>query len=258
MSSTGYYCRPADNLATTASVSLTAGTAAAAFPLANVKDLLAHSVFKATGTSCTIRFTWGSPVTPEAISIHFHNLAGATVTISNGAGFSNGLPIPANTADGHCLDPWEDYRGLANRNSTTWDVAITGASANVAIGEIVIWGTVREAELDRGAVSEEDQVSIVHEGDYHPRIHCYRLGTRVRAFSDHITPLTTASDLLTLSRGAKGPLLPFALVPDSTVNDALFGYLLNSRHRFVENAPRGSGSRETDLSFLEALRGLAL
>lgn len=258
MSSTCYYCRPADNLAPNATLSLTAGVEDAAFPLTNLQDRKAKTVFKSTGTGATIRSTFGSPVTLEGIALHFHKLAGATVTVTNAAGFNRALTIPANTADGHCLDPWDDYRGLANRTSNVWDVAITGAATVVAIGELVWIQTLRELELDRGAVTDEDHPAVVHAGDYHPVIGVYRLGSRVRAFRAHITPQTSADDLLTLHRGATGPLLPFTLIPDSTVNDALFGHLASPLHAFLEALPRGSGARETDLNFVEAIRGLAL
>jgi len=258
MISTCYYCRPSDNLTPSATLSLTAGTEAGAFPLTNAQDRIARTVFKSTGTSCTIRSHWSAPVTIEGLSLHYHKLAGATVTVTNPAGFSRALTIPANTADGHCLDPWDDYRTLANVTDDDWDIVITGAATVVAIGEIVWWQTVREAILDRGAVGDENQPAVVHAGDYHPRINAYRMGTRVRAFRGHIVPADVAADILTLSRGAQGVMLPFALVPDSTVNDALFGHLATTRHTFLESYPRGSGARETDLEFAEALRGLAL
>jgi len=258
MAGTCYYCRPTDNLMPSATLSLTAGSAAAAFPLTNAQDQKANTVFKSTGTGATIRSTFGAPVTIQALSLHYHKLAGATVLVTNAAGFSNGFTIPANSPDGHCIDPWEDYRGLSLVTSNVWDIAITGAATVVAIGEIVWWQTVREFELDRGAVTEEDHPAVVHAGDYHPVIAVYRRGTRVRGFRCHITPQTSADDLLTLHRGATGPLLPFPLVPDSTVNDALYGRLASTRHAFLEAFPRGSGAREADLNFIESIRGIAL
>ena len=258
MSSTCYFCRPADILTAAATLSLTAGAADAAFPLTNLQDGRAHTVFKSTGNAATIRSTFGSPVTLEAVAVHFHKLAGATVDVTNGAGLDESLVIPANTPDGHCLDPWLDLRGFANLTSDIWDLEITGAATVVAIGELLWIETIREFEVQRGIVQEEELATVVHAGDYHPRIAAYHLGSRVRAFQGHLTPKTSADELLTLHRGAKGPLTPFWLVPDSTVNDALYGHLIPARHQFVESFPRGSGARETDVEFVEALRGLPL
>lgn len=257
--STCYYCRPSENLTPSATLSLTAGVVDGAFPLTNLQDLKPRTVFKSTGTGCTIRSHWAAPVTIEALSIHFHKLAGvASVTITNPAGFSRPLTIPANTLDGHCIDPWDDYRGLSLVTDDDWDIAVVGAATVVVIGEIVWWQKVREFELDRGAEADEEHPAIVHAGEYHPRIGVYSLGTRVRGFRCPITPQTSADDLQTLHRDAAGPLTPFTLIPDSTQNDALFVHLVPTNHQYAENFPRGSGARETRLDVVEALRGIAL
>lgn len=256
------YCRYADNLTASASLSLLSGSAAAAFPLNNAKDGLARTVFKSTGTGCVIRSHWAAPVTPKGLALHFHKLAGATVTVSNPAGFSMVLTIPANTEDGHCIDPWDDYRGMSLVTDDDWDITIAGAATVCAIGEIVWMGEIREILMDRGPVGTDDQAAIVQASDYHPVARVYSHGTRVRSFSGHITPSESAIDLLGAHRGARGPLRPFTVIPDSTVNDALFAHLLTTQHRYVESGPRGSDPvdvmRETDVQFIEALRGLAL
>lgn len=246
------------NLKTPATVSLTAGTAAAAFPVTNLKDGMARTPFKATGTSCTIRAHFAAPVTLEGFVLSFHNLAGATVALSNPAGLNQAVTIPANSEDGHCIDPWLDLRGVANATDDDWDLTISGAAANVAIGELVFVGTWSLLLLDRGADVAEDHPAIVHPTDYHPHAHVYRKATRVRYFAATTADEVTTAIIRSLHRGAKGPYTPFPLIPDLSINDALYGHLSASRHSEQEAGPRGSGWRPTSLAFVESPRGLAL
>lgn len=252
------YCRPSDVLTSTATLSLTAGAAAAAFPLTNLQDGKAHTVFKSTGTGATIRSTFPAPVTLEGIVLAYHKLAGATVTVTNAAGFSNGLTIPANTLDGHAVDPWEDYRGQSNRTSNVWDVAITGAATVVVIGELLWVQTWRELDVQMGATGRDLQPAIVQATDYHPHANVYRMGSRVRGFTGHTLPETNADDLLALHRDAYGPVRPFPLILDSPDNDALYVHLRSTLHEYVETQHREVGIREVDVEFIEALRGLPL
>lgn len=249
-----HYCRPSDIVTDGATVSLTAGAAAAAFPLANLYDRKAHSVFKATGTSCTIRATYGGAKTLQAIALIHHNLAGATVTVTNGAGFSNGLTIPSTPLDALPLDPWESYIGLANTSSTTWDIAISGASANVAIGELLLIETLRTLRIRWEPEEDEQHRAIVLETDYGVRQR-YGMGVRQRAFRGLAYLEADRADILALQRDARGPLKSFCLVPDSTVNDALFVDLSIDVRTFRRRNP---GFTDMALAFREQQKGLAL
>lgn len=251
--------RPTDIITASATLSLTAGTAAAAFPLANLKDTFAHVVFKATGTSCTIRSHWASPVTLQGVMLANHNLAGATVTVTNPAGFSRALVIPANTADGLCLDPWDDYRGLNNTTDDDWDIAISGASANVAVGELLWVQTWRELWLDLGSGRyAEEHPAKVHGTDAHPVAHVYGMGTRTRRFGGTTADEVTVTELRTLARGTSGPRKHCVVIPDDGVNDALYGRLTLRERDEAETGPRGSGFRSAAFEVIESLRGLAL
>lgn len=256
--STVLYCRPSDILTPEATLSLTSGTANADFPLANAQDKKAHTVFKSTGTAATIRSHWSSPVTIEGIALVYHKLAGATVTISNPAGFSKALTIPANSEDGHCLDPWDDYRDLDDTTDDDWDITISGVTGVVTIGEILWIETLREAVLDIGPSFDDQQASLIQPTDYHPHANVYSMATRCRKFRGHCWLATVADDLLSLHRDARGPVRPFLLVPDSDKNDALYAHWATDLQRQVEALARGTGARMTDVEFVEAIRGLPL
>src|SRR5688572_24468680 len=94
------YCRPSDIITDTGTVSLTAGAADSAYPLVSAYDRNAATVFKSTGTSATIRTVFSGSRTIQGIQITNHKLAGCTVTVTNAAGFSKVLTIPATPADG--------------------------------------------------------------------------------------------------------------------------------------------------------------
>lgn len=252
------YCRPSDVITSSATLSLTDGAANASFPLTNLQDGKAHTVFKSTGTGATIRSTFGSPVTIEGLVLVYHKLAGATVTVTNAAGFSNGLTIPANSEDGHCIDPWEDYRDLANTTSNVWDIAITGAATVVVIGEILWVQTWRELEILMGATGVDAQPAIVQPTDYHPHANVYSMGTRVRGYRGSVKLTTLATALLSLHRDARGPKTPFPLILDSPDNDALYVHLATNVHQYVESEHRDVGVRDVEVEFIEALKGLPL
>lgn len=250
--------RASDVITSAATLSFLSGAAAAAFPLNNAKDGKAHTVFKSTGTSCTIRSHWAAPVTLEGLVLPYHKLAGCTVTVTNPAGFSQVITIPANTADGHCIDPWKDFRGLSNVTDDDWDIAISGAATVVALGEIVWVQAWRELLLDWGPAHDFDQPSIVLGTDYHPQAHVYRMGTRVRRFRATTLDAVTTAEVQLLQLGAKGPLTLLPWILDSNVNDALYARFVGTHHGEAEPGPRTSGMRSTGFEIIEALRGLAL
>src|SRR6187431_2854817 len=96
--SSSLYAKTSDLL--TPTWSLTAGTANSAYPVTNLGDMKPYKPFKATSGTCTMRATFGGSTTLQAIAIIGHNLAGVTITITNGAGLSTTLVVPANTGDG--------------------------------------------------------------------------------------------------------------------------------------------------------------
>lgn len=249
-----YYCRPSDILTPSATLSLTAGAANAAFPLTNAQDRKAHTVFKSTGTGCTIRSHWSSAKTIQALALINHKLAGATVTVTNPAGFNQAFAIPANSEDGHGIDPWMSFLGLANTSDDDWDIAITGAATVCAIGEILWVETLRTLPIEFRAQAPEAHLTIVRPTDYGVRNKC-SLGVRQRGLRGRVSRESAAADLLALQRDAAGAFREFLLVPFSSTNDALYVDLVtDARTPIIE----GPNFRPVDLEFIEAQKGLAL
>jgi hypothetical protein len=138
------FCRPTDIRQPTWSV--TSGAANAAYPVANLGDTRPDKPFKATGTSVTVRGTFGASTTLVGIVIVNHNLAGATATLTSGSGLNQSLTIPDNRG-GQSFAVIKDFSSAdsGQRTSTTFDVAITGGLlGNIAMGEILLISTWRD------------------------------------------------------------------------------------------------------------------
>lgn len=216
------YARPSDNKTPSATLSLTAGAEDAAYPLTNLDDLRPDVVFKATGTSCTIRATFGSSQALQAIGLINHNLHGLTITVTNNGGMSpQSLIVPAVGDDALPINPWLDLRGVGSASGTQWNLAITGAAANVAIGELLLIATVRTMPIRWGVDVDERQPVILHRTDYHVPLK-YGLGLRYRYFTGEVNRETERSAMTALFRDARGCLKPWWFVLEDTVNDAKY------------------------------------
>lgn len=248
------YCRPSDIITDSATITLTAGTADSAYPLANLKDRLAHTVFKSTGTSCTIHVVFGASKTLQGIQFTNHKLVGCTVTVTNGAGFSKVVAIPAVPADGLPLDPWDDWRFLANNASTTWDIAITGAATVVAIGELNLIQTLRTMTVTTPVEDTETHAFSLATTDYGVR-QKYSMGVRQRRYRVRPFYESARADFLALQRDAKGAYKNFVFILDTRVNDALYVDLTEDTRSIGRDM---SPSIDAEWILTEQQKGLAL
>ena len=217
-----FYARPSDIITASATVALTAGAANAAFPLVNLYDLNPAKPFKATSGGCTITFTYGGATTLQAIAIILHNLVGATVALTNNAGMaSQAITIPANSADGLSVDPFKDLRAVASNSATVWTLTITGASANVAIGEVLLCASLRQFEVAR-EVTRGDRIPAKRDVTSFGVTLVYPLGVRNHRVAALTLLETERANLLTLFHGALGERRGFLVIPDLLVNDAYY------------------------------------
>ena len=248
-------CRPSDILSTQATVTLTSGTASTAFPLANAYDRLAHTVFKSVGTCCQIQFAFSSSVKLEAIAlVHLKYSTGLSITLTNAAGLSQVIAVSTAPQDGIPIDPWKDLSALSNTSSTTWTLVVNGASTFIAFGEILFVETLRTLRVRWDVVEGEAHAAIVQETDYGVR-NKYSLGVRQRMFSGRIFEHSEMANVVALQRDAAGQADNFLLVPDSTVNDALYVDLQDEARTFTR---RFTGFTDADVRFVEQQKGLPL
>jgi hypothetical protein len=196
------------------------------FPAANGTDLDPATVLKATTTSTVITLTHSGSVTAVGFAIINHNLVGATVTLANGGGYSQAITIPARSSDGQCVNAWRDMRADANTAATVWTLTITGASANVAIGELVMVTALRRVTWLTIVGGTEASFrwhwpKRIHRTFYGSRL-VYDTGVRMRAASGESLTEADRALFLALAQSAKGASYGFLFIPDSSVNDAWF------------------------------------
>lgn len=227
------YARPSDNVAPLATWTVTAGALDAAFPVANISDLNPAKPVKATGTSLSLRATFGGSQTIKAVVLVNHNIAGATVALTNNGGMaSQPIVIPANTEDGQSVNPFKDISLVASNSGTQWTIAITGAPVNIRIGEILLlaeWRTLTP-NVDWGVDVDEIHPAIIHRTDAAVRL-VYDLGVRWREVTGIITGATDAqrAALMSLARDARNHVKNWAFVLDPLVNDAMFLHFADER-----------------------------
>ncbi len=243
------YCRPSDILTPSGTVTVSAGTAESAYPVANVRDRLAHTVVKSTGTTITLQAVFGASKTIQAVALINTNATAAVLT--NNAGLNVSIQIPTVPADTLGIDPWLDLRAVALTSSTTWHLALTGPTG-VALGEWLLVETVRTMPILWAGLEEDEQHrTIVHTTDYGVRKKL-PLGVRQRAIRGGTLLETFRPDLLALQRDAQGDSGNFLLVIDSHQNDALYVDLTTDTRTVSRIHPKASG---IPVAFTEQQKG---
>jgi len=239
----------------TATLSLTAGSADASFPLSNLNGTRPDSVFKATGATCTIRATFGGATTVQAVSILNHNRPSTSVTLSSSAGLSSALSLPANTEDGQCVKGWKDLTGVSGSTGlTTLDFAIPTGSGNAAIGGLVIVTSLGTMDITWGVEHGDIHPLIEHRTEYDVSL-VYDRGVRYRTFTGRVKKESERSAITALHRTCKGRVTPFFFVPEHDVNDAMLVRFKATALPWTRTNPRIS---EASIDLEEVSAGLAL
>ena len=232
------YCRPSDILTDGATVTVSAGSAASLYPVANIKDRKAHTVARSSSTTISYQAVFSGSKTLQAVALINTNATAALLT--NGAGFSHAIAIPTTPEDTLPKDPWLDLTGLALTSSATWTLALTGPSG-VALGEWLLVQTLRTMPiLWRDLEEDERHQTIVHTTEYGVR-NKLGLGVRSRAVRGAMILESFRADMLALQRDAEGPRESFLLVIDDHTNDALYVDLTTDVRTVARMHPRFAG-----------------
>lgn len=219
MASPQAYARPGDDIAPDATWSVTSGAADAAYPVANVANRNPAKPFKATGTSATIRATYGASQVLVGVALINHNLAGATVSITSGAGLSEAVAIGANSG-GQCTPAFLDFSTalLAQRTSTTFNLVISGgALGNIAIGEVLLLTAIRDLTWIWGLTIRPKRL-IQRQTTFGGTHLQYNKRVRVHVISAQTDLQSEEAAMRTLEEEAQGELLPWLIIPARAVN----------------------------------------
>ena len=244
--------RPDHNLMRTVTIT-SMSNENATYTRANIKDLIPANPAKATTTGTTIVMTWGAGIVPALFAFVCHNLFGAMITLTSNGGFSQSIIVPANRLDGIPSNPFLDLRAPPPASATIWTLTITGAAANIVIGEIVMASTLTAMPL-----LYED----VKFGEYRPMTtHRTNKGHRIRvdklfierALSGTVRNTTDRVNLTALWRAAKGPLTPFLVIRDLSEQDCFMAQFSDELHSWDSEGQK----EDAKVLFEELTMGIA-
>jgi hypothetical protein len=204
---------------------VTSGAAATGYPASNVGNRNPAKPFKATGTSATIRATFGASQVLVGVAIINHNLAGATsVSITSGSGLSQTIPIAANSG-GQRTDAILDFSAASSgqRTSTTFDIVVSGgALGNVAIGEVLLLTAIRDLNWLWGLTVKPEYLVKTAGKTFGASPLKYPKRIRIRRVSAVIDAQTEEAGQRIHFEEAQGETFPWLLWYDVAVNDAMY------------------------------------
>ena len=228
------YTYPADEVGTSATVTLTTGTADANYPVTNVQDRNPGTVFLTSSTATAVDILWdhGSATDVKVFSLHHHNIpAGTDVRIQRNAANSwggptmdvavtvatypnTGLPLPF-AID---LTAQVGYSGAGFRYTR---LHVPSLSQKVGVGSALLWSAKRQdlRGLRFPIRPSERQAGRVWPTAYGVKSR-YRLGVRLRQIEGVIRNTNADfSTWLAWFRAAQGNVQPFLYWLDPSGSD---------------------------------------
>lgn len=256
MPSVSLYARPGDDVSPNATWSMVVGSANAAYPVSNLGNRNPAKPFKSTGTTATMRATFGVSQVLVGVAVINHNLAGATsVKILSGTGLNQTITIPANGADGQCVNPFLDFSAAASvqRTSTTFDIEVTtGVLGNLAIGEVLLLTARRDLRWIWGLTMTPDYL-IQGPGDtFGGSLLQYDKKIRQRSWVGRTQLQAVEAEMNTLHQQAKSAIFPWLLIEDRNVNECAYVQFVRGSYK---RTPRSIGSTEIAIEVRESSSG---
>ena len=201
-----------------------------------------------TGT-VTITLTFDAPVTATLFALPVSNLAGAVLTLTNGAGLSQAVTLP--TLPGNRI-PLTAIVTFASSTSAVWHLVISGNAANVILGGCLWLGTYRTLAHNyvMGFREITDQPGPAPQVNDYGVEYLVNLGVQVRTFEGEFRASGDVADAL-LAWSQDGRHRPTLFWPDPSVNDAFIGHWVEAYTRQREWLTRSSIS----LRFRELSKG---
>lgn len=196
-------------------------------------------------TTVTITWTLGSPALGDILVIPTSNLEGAVLTLTNGAGLSQAITIPAMTVNRIPKTIVADLSVLVpnptTRTSNVWNLVIAANANNVKMGGAVYIFSPKRT-LTPGDINQVFVLARQHAGIDTPNMYLTRyrqdFQTQIRSLSGKITcGAAQAADLESWYDDNGGNTLPGLLWPDSGVGDAYIGTLSSvvaSSHKIAD------------------------
>lgn len=256
---------PSQNVGDTATYAWTIGTEDPNYPAQNAATLEPDVPAKTTNDgTALLQATLLVPRTLEGVALINCSFRSHTVELSNNAGMAGQFHDVMSPEDGLCVNAWWDLRGVANTTADEWSVTITGATAPIAIGTLLLIRTWHHLRVRWDWELREKFPVIAHRTGYGKRLQ-YQIPTRTRIYRALAIEPQDRDDLRTLRREAHGSIGPWTLVPDETDVDVLLVQFLEDTHSetyrlLYGTFPEGtaSGLLDMPLEVEEVNAGVAL
>lgn len=231
------YAKPNVDFVALATTVLGANNEDAAYPIENVADRNPALVYKAGATSAIITINGVANATIEGFCIFNHNLAGATVTLTNTVGYSQVISIPARRSSGAVVHAWRDCRLDANRTDDDWTLTITGASANIQIGRLYLVETWYELPHQWEIAWDDERVVVPPYETFNRHKVIYDTLVNIRSASGTVVSHAAYLELYDLFHAAKGIITPWPMIPDQSENNPLYVQFLEPKFKWKRTAP---------------------
>lgn len=227
------------------------------FPVENAQDDDPGLPAKATLPETVITITLPVANEPEVLVIINHNLEGATVVLANGVGFSESVTVPDRTRSGLCINIFFDMRGLANRNDDAWTLTVTGASADVAFGRIILAASVEQLFVEKDSLKiRPDHLTSEPLRTFFGKTLKFDKAVRQRAASLALRTIEDQAVIAAAEEAAHGKVVPWVFVPDEDVNDAWFVEFESVDWSYIDGAQRPASASVREISMGPHLYGV--
>ena len=232
------YLKYTDNKGSASATTITASTAATAYPSANLKLLPIAKHWRSTGiTSENLQLDLGSAIAIDLMGIVNHNLtSSATITV-NGGSSSN-----PDGSEYTTTITWREFDAFKLLSATqTWRywkfifVDTTNTDGYIRIGCLLLGNSTELSfHWQYGSTFKDSFINIAKRSGggvpyYEP---IYGIRSQVFQFG----PLTVAemATLRTLYRDLQGSANPLFIIPESQTNGGYFGRFINDMDRKLE------------------------
>lgn len=229
----GKYALPSDDLAGTATTVTALGSPSGEDPEYPATNLIAPSntghrnlpsrPAKLLDFSGGWRLEFAAPITVGAFHIVYPNFdAALDVTLEPDGGTPVTVSVPSLWENGWWKSPWGEFNA---QTSAAWNLMINGTNSIAPqVGRLLLYTSLRQMTNDVlwGEVEDESLPLIEHVTEGGVEILYEMYGPR-RSFNGQFgLKAAQANELITLHRSARNRLLPWTLIPDTSVNDAWF------------------------------------
>ena len=223
------------------------------YPKAGLVDFRIDKPFRHTATSGTVKVDLNGAKACDFLWIGKHNLASVVLTAGNTDACSDWTASPSPAID---YTATNIFLKFGSQTYPWWCVATTSAS-NVEMCELYLGVLAQFSSMyDFGWMKGRVGVSDRHVTEFGSASAYSRYHVRTRRFQFTNKTPTLDGEIETMFETTDGDVNPLIIVPDTTVNFSLYGYLTGNYQS--QNVAAPGGFWTTGFDFTEASPGKVL